>query len=181
MNEMLEKILEEDKDFTEAKFKAKVDNMYIQIFTAIMKQDLIRVKHFLSDELYKKFENQVTNLQNNNLVQIYGELNVSDTNIVEIQENKDNFEIHITLLTKYLDYKIDKNTKQIISGNSEIRIEKYKKLILTKIKEAKELGISRTCESCGANLDINMNGRCTYCGTVFNLENYDWIIKDITD
>jgi len=46
MNEMLEKILEEDKDFTEAKFKAKVDNMYIQIFTAIMKQDLIRVKHF---------------------------------------------------------------------------------------------------------------------------------------
>jgi len=32
MEELIKKIVEEDKDFTEAKFRAKADNMYIQIF-----------------------------------------------------------------------------------------------------------------------------------------------------
>lgn len=179
MQEILEKIVIEDKDFTEAKFKTKVDNMYIQIFTAVMKQDLIRVKHFLSEELYSKFEKKVEELQNKNLMQIYGELNVSDTNIINASESDDEFEIEVKLLTKYLDYKIDKNTKKMVSGNSEVRTEEYKKIILTKTKNAKSLGIARTCQSCGANMDLNFNGRCPYCGTVFELKKYDWVIKDI--
>lgn len=179
MEEILEKIVIEDKDFTEAKFKTKVDNMYIQTFTAVMKQDLIRVKHFLSEKLYSKFEKKVEELQNRNLIQIYGELNVSDTNIIKASENDNEFEIEVKLLTKYLDYKIDKNTKKMVSGNSEVRTEEYKRLILTKTKNAKSLGVARTCQSCGANMDLNLNGRCPYCGTVFELQNYDWIIKDI--
>lgn len=179
MEDILNKIIDEDKDFTEAKFKTKVDNIYIQIFTAIMKQDLSRIKHFVSDDLYIKLEQIVIKLQEQNLIQMYGELNVTDTNIDKITENDDEYQIEVKLFTKYLDYKIDKNTKKIVSGNSEIRKEEYKKLIFTKTKNARNLGVSRTCECCGANLDINFDGRCKYCGMIFKLENYDWILKEI--
>lgn len=179
MEELIKKIVEEDKDFTEAKFKTKADNIYIQIFTAVMKQDLTRIKHFVSDEIYRELETKVINLQKQNLIQMYGELNVTDTNIVNIIENEEKFQIEVSLLTKYLDYKIDKDSKKLVSGNAEIRKEEFKKLIFTKVKNAKRLGISRTCESCGANLDINSDGRCPYCGNIFKLENYDWVLKEI--
>lgn len=180
MEEIIKNIVNEDPDFAEAKFKTKVDNMYIQIFTAIMKQDLIRIKHFISEELYKKYEQKIQNLKDNNLLQIYGELNVSDTNIINVKEDEEKFEITVKLLTKYLDYTINKDTKKLVSGNTEIRKEEYKQIKLSKIKKAKSLGIARKCDSCGANIDINMNGRCIFCGSIFNLEKYDWIINDIT-
>ena len=137
MEELIRKIVEEDKDFTEAKFRAKADNMYIQIFTAIMKQDLMRVKHFLSEELYARFEEKVRNLQEKNLMQVYGELNVSDTNITNITEDDEEFKIEVNLLTKYLDYQINKDTKKMVSGNCDVRVEKYVNLIFTKTKKAK--------------------------------------------
>ena len=112
MEDILNKIIDEDKDFTEAKFKTKVDNIYIQIFTAIMKQDLSRIKHFVSDDLYIKLEQIVIKLQEQNLIQMYGELNVTDTNIDKITENDDEYQIEVKLFTQYLDYKIDKNTKK---------------------------------------------------------------------
>lgn len=59
MQDLIEKILKEDKDFSESKFKAKVDNIFIQVYTAVMKKDLTRVKHFLSEELYKRFEQKI--------------------------------------------------------------------------------------------------------------------------
>ena len=83
---VLENLIKEDKNFSEAKFKAKVDNIFIQLYMAVMKQDLQKVKHFLSDEVYAKYSEKIANLQNKNRIQMYGELNVSDTNIVEKSE-----------------------------------------------------------------------------------------------
>ena len=180
INELIDIIVREDDDFTDAKFKTKVDNMYIQIFTAIMKQDLMRIKHFVSEELFEKLENKVKKLQEANLIQIYGELNVTNTKILKIIEYEDKFEIQVDLYTKYLDYKIDKNTKKLVSGDCETRVEEHKKITLTKIKNAKDLGVARKCDSCGANIDINFNGKCQFCGSIFNLQKYDWIIRDIS-
>lgn len=179
MEELIKKIVEEDKDFTEAKFRAKADNMYIQTFTAVMKQDLTRVKHFLSDNLYNRFEEKVKKLQEDNLIQVYGELNVSDTNIANITEDENEFKIEVSLLTKYLDYRVEKETKKFVSGDKEVRVEKFVKLIFTKVKNAKKLGVARACQGCGANLDLNFDGRCPYCGAIFNLQEYDWILEDI--
>ena len=90
-------LVQEDKDFSEASFKAKVDNIFIQLYTAVMKQDLQRVKHFLADDVFEKYDRKVKQLQENNQLQIYDELNVSDTNIVNIEEDKDEFKIRVSL------------------------------------------------------------------------------------
>jgi len=174
-------LVQEDKDFSEAAFKAKVDNIFIQLYTAVMKQDLQRVKHFLADDVFEKYDRIVKQLQENNQLQIYDELNVSDTNIVNIEEDEDEFKIRVSLLTKYLDYLITKDTKKFISGNKDVRTEKRVNLVFTKTKKAKELKSVRTCQSCGANMDINMNGVCAYCGSIYKLKEYDWVLTEIMD
>ncbi|MBE5805644.1 MAG: hypothetical protein E7313_02870 [Clostridiales bacterium] len=179
--EILNKLVEEDKDFAEAKFKAKVDNMFIQLYTAVMKQDLTRVKHFLSNEVYDKYNNKIQQLQSKNYLQLYDELNVSDTNIINISEFDDRFEIEVSLLTKYLDYILDKTTRKFISGDRDVREEKRVRLVFSKIKKAKSFGSARTCDGCGANMDLNKTGVCEYCGTTYELKNYDWILKSVND
>lgn len=179
MEDLIQKIITEDKDFSESKFKAKADNIFIQVYTAVMKKDLTRVKHFLSEDLYKKFEQKIQMLDDEGLIQVYGELNVSDTEIVRIIENDESYEIEVKLLTKYLDYKLDKQTRNIVSGNDEVRIIKNMRLVFSKRKNAKSLGVARKCPGCGANMDIAMNGKCEYCGSIFKLEEYDWVLIEI--
>ena len=181
MSEVLENLIKEDNTFSEAKFKAKVDNVYIKLYTGVMKQDLENIRHFLSDDVYEKYNNKIKSLQQSNLIQVYDELNVSDTNIINIEEFEDRFEITVRLLTKYLDYRIAKDTKKFISGNRDVREEKYVTLRFSKIKNAKALGNARKCTGCGANIDLNKNGVCEYCGSVYILRDYDWVLEEIND
>lgn len=181
MSDVLENLIREDNTFSEAKFKAKVDNVYIKLYTGVMKQDLENIRHFLSDEVYEKYNNKIKQLQAANQIQVYDELNVSDTNIINIQELDDRFEITVRLLTKYLDYRIAKDTKKYISGDRDVREEKYVTLKFSKIKNAKALGNARKCTGCGANIDLNKNGICEYCGSVYILRDYDWVLDEIID
>lgn len=178
---IFDNIVKEDKTFSEAAFKAKADNIFIQLYTAVMKQDLQRVKHFLSDAVYEKYAAKVKQLQDNNQMQIYDELNVSDTNIVSVSETDDEFKLYVNLLTKYLDYTIAKDTRAFLHGNKDVRTEKRVNLIFTKTKKAKELKAARTCPNCGANLDLNKTGVCAYCGSIFKLNEYDWVLTQIQD
>lgn len=178
---ILEKLVAEDKDFAEAKFRAKVDNMFIQTYTGVMKQDLSKVEHFLSKEMFEKYSKKVENLKSKNQLQIYDELNVSDTNIINIEELEDRFVIKVSLLTKYLDYILTKDTKKYVSGDRDLRVEKRVRITLSKIKNAKSMEEARKCDGCGANMDLNKTGVCEYCGTVFELKNYDWVIDNIED
>ncbi len=181
MNENLSNLLKEDSNFSEATFKAKADNVFIQLYTAVMKQDLQKVKHFLSEKVYKKYNERIKQLQSANQIQIYDELNVSNTNIISINELEDKFEISVSMLVKYLDYFISKDTRKYISGDRNDRVEKNINLKFSKIKNAKSLGNARKCTGCGANIDINKNGVCQYCGSVFLLKQYDWILEDISE
>ncbi len=181
MSDVLNHLLIEDRNFSEAKFKAKVDNVFIQLYTAVMKQDLQKVKHFLADDVFEKYNNKVLDLQKINQIQVYDELNVSNTEIRSIEEFDDRFEIKVSLLTKYLDYRIDKKTKKYVSGNKDVRKEKIVNLKFSKIKNAKELGAARRCTGCGANMDLNKTGICEYCGSVYVLRDYDWVLDEIDD
>ena len=53
---MLNELIELDSTFSESKFKTKVDNIFVMLHISIMTNDLERVKHFLSNEVYKNFE-----------------------------------------------------------------------------------------------------------------------------
>lgn len=174
-------LVQEDKEFSEAAFKAKADNIFIQLYTAVMKQDLQRVKHFLSDEVYAKYEQKINQIKERNELQIYDELNVSDTNITNVVETDEEFRLNVNLLTKYLDYVIAKDTRAFLRGNKDVRTERRINLVFTKPKRAKELKAARTCPSCGANLDLNKTGVCAYCGSVFKLKDYDWVLTEIND
>lgn len=168
-----------DSTFSESSFIAKVDNTFIILLSSIMMYDMDRVKHKISDELYSKYSTLTQQLKQNNERQMYDELNVKSTEILKIYETDTQYKIDVLLISRYMDYKIDATTGNFKSGINTYRVEKNNYLTFSKNKTSKNSGITKKCPSCGANIDSNNTGICSYCGTSYNLEDYDWILTDI--
>ena len=166
-------------EFNEAMFKTKVDNIFVKLLTAVMKENLEEVDHFISDDVYKKYNDYIINLKNNNERQIYDELNVKNTIILSrnIIEEKEIVEVEI--ISRYMDYIISNNTGDLIRGDDTKRIEKTYTLTFEKKLNTKEKSIVRKCPGCGASISVNTSGKCEYCGTIYNLEDYDYILTNI--
>lgn len=176
MNQLLEKLIKFDPDFTESIFKSKVENFFVQIMLSIVTGKIEKIDHFVNDEIYEKIKQKVVNDKKNNRIQLYDELNVSNVDILNIEELKDSFVITVRVHSKALEYYIDREKRTYLSGNNQVRKEKDSIIEFTKIKNAKQYNITRKCPTCGAIVDVNVNGQCIYCHTIFNLEKYDWII-----
>lgn len=176
MSEVLENLIKQDSDYSESKFKSKVENIFVQIKLSMVTGKTEKIKHFVNDETYNKITQKVQNDIDNNRIQLYDELNVANIRIIKIEELDDCFKIYVEVHSKALEYYIDRTTRKYISGDTRDRVERYTNIEFTKIKDAKDLKVTRKCPTCGANMDINANGKCRYCGNTFNLANYDWTI-----
>lgn len=166
-------------EFNESMFKTKVNNIFIKLYTSIMKQDLSDVAHFIVDDLQKELEVKINTLKSQNKRQMYDELNAKDTRIISRNIKDDKEVIEVELISRYMDYIIDMDTGDLLSGDNTRRIEKRNILIFEKKLSAKELGIVRKCPGCGASISVNTSGKCEYCDTIFNLEDYDYVLVSI--
>lgn len=177
----IQELINRDKTFSESGFIAKVDNTFIMLLTAIMTENMARVQHKISDELFQRYSQYVNSLSKENIRQMYDELNVKSTHILDISEDENNYIINVLVISRYLDYKMDKTTFKPISGNTESRVEKNNYLTFIKAKTSKQEGTAKKCPGCGANVDVNNNGICEYCGTPYDTYNYDWVLTEIKE
>lgn len=179
MSEVLQNLLRQDSEFSESKFKSKVENEFVKIYLAQVTGKTEPVKHFVSDEIYDKIVNKVQSDIQNNRIQMYDELNVAEVRILNIEELKDRFKITVSVHSKALTYYLNRATRKYLSGNNKSRDDKYSTIVFEKIKDARALGQARKCPFCAAPVDINNNGICNFCGSIFPLENYDWVITQM--
>jgi len=167
-------------DFNEAMFKTKVDNIFVKIHTAIMKEDLNDVRHFINNNIYDDLQQKIDILKKQNKRQMYDEINVKNTNIINRRIENDKEIIDLEIISRYMDYIINKDTGDLITGDDTRRIEKKNILTFEKKIDTKEIGIIRKCPGCGASISVNTSGQCDYCDTIFNQEDYDYVLTKIT-
>ena len=94
-----------------------------------------------------------------------------------LEEDKEIIDVEI--VSRYMDYIIDINTGDLISGDDTRRIERRNILRFEKKLNTKDFGIVRKCPGCGASINVNNTGKCEYCDTIFNLDDYDYILVSI--
>ena len=176
---MLDELITLDPTFTESSFKTKVDNIFVMLHMSLMTNNMKRVDHFISDEVYEEFTNRLNVLNNNNERQMFDELNVKSTDIIKVVITPNKYIITVRLISRYMDYVIDKESSNFKRGNNTSRIEKENILIFEKNINAKVQGLVRFCPNCGHPMDVNKSGYCEYCHSTYNQENYDWVLTSI--
>lgn len=168
-----------DTTFNEGEFLTKVNNVFIKLFSGIMFDELEDAKHFVSDDIYNKALSIVEENKKNGSIQMYDELNVKNSQITNIEVKDDVYRIDIYLQSRYMDYIMNLEDSSLISGDNTRRIQVDYKLTFTKKANAKTMGAVRRCPSCGAAINVNNSGKCEYCGTIFNLKDYDWVLTKL--
>lgn len=169
-------LLEIDTSFNENMFITKVNHIFIMLYSAIMMDDMNRVRHFISTELERKYDKILNDLNSKNLRQMYDELNVKSTSIESVNITNDKIIINVSLIARYMDYLVNKETNKYVSGINDRRIEKRYHLVLEKTIGNNYSSIIRKCPNCGASIDINNNGQCKYCKSIFDMENHDYVL-----
>ena len=167
---MLDELVKLDVGFNEASFKSYIDNVFVKLFTAVMLNEVPNVRHFLSDA-----DNSARGV-----IQMYDELNVKSSNITGVSITDDEFRIEVLLVSRYMDYLLDSDSGDVISGNNTSRIEVRYKLIFTKKRQFLQQGVVRKCPGCGASISVNTKGVCEYCGALYNMSDYNYILSSIT-
>lgn len=168
-----------DPTFTESSFKTKVDNIFVMLHMSLMTDNMKRVDHFISDKVYEEFNNRLTILNNNNERQMFDELNVKSTDITNVEIKDDKYVITVRLISRYMDYVVDKDSLKFKRGNNTSRVEKENILVFEKLRSAKVQGVVRFCPNCGHPMDVNKSGYCEYCHSTYNQEAYDWVLTSI--
>ena len=129
--------------------------------------------------LYNNYINKINELISHNKRQMYDEINVKNTMIINRKILEDKEIIDVEIVSRYMDYIIDINTGDLISGDDTRRIERRNILRFEKKLNTKDFGIVRKCPGCGASINVNNTGKCEYCDTIFNLDDYDYILVSI--
>ena len=168
-----------DPSFELSMFMTKVNNIFIKLFTSIMMDKLDDVKHFISQDTLQYASNILNNAKNSGNRQMFDELNVKDSNIIDIQVNDNVHTIKVYLQSRYMDYIINLSNGNLVSGNNTSRIQVDYDLTFVKKSTTSTQGIIRKCPSCGAALSVNTSGKCEYCGSIYNQSDYDWVLDKI--
>mgnify|MGYP004453938145 CR=1 FL=1 len=176
---MIEELVKNDPDFNEGMFKSYIDNIFVKVYTALMLDELETIRHFVSEELYRELEDKLKRIKDQGLIQMYDELNVKSSEIERVEITDKEFIVYVRLVTRYMDYMLDSESGNLVRGDNTRRIEVVKNLIFKKKRDYQEQGSIRRCPGCGASIDVNDNGICSYCGTSYNLEKYNYILDKI--
>ena len=177
---MIEEIKKYDKDFNLALFYTKIDHVFIMILAAIIENDLSSVKHYLSKDLYKKFNTMIDKYKKDHLTRIFDEMNIKSSLITDYEVKNNKLTINVEIISRYMDYFVNEDG-DYVSGNNAHRTEMSHKIAFTKNLDAKKLDEVRRCPSCGHSLDINASGLCKFCGETIDMSKYDYIVTEITN
>lgn len=171
MNDIILKYI---PNFLESSFKSFVDNVFIQIHLGFMTGNIEKIRHFVNDKVYKNLEDRLEDLKSKQLIQMYDELNVKQTILLNAWVEEDEIFIDVNITSRYLDYLVDTDGKYV-SGDMKNRVQKENFLTFKK-NFNEQLGNVRKCPWCGATMDINANGKCDYCDSIYNLEELGWVL-----
>lgn len=161
--------------------KSKFSNIFIKIIVGIMTNELKDVRHYLSDDLYNRLQSIINENVSNHEIRCFDEPNVKEVNIVNYgQDEKYDF-INVDLVSRYMDYYIDSDTKKYKRGTNDHRLEITHRLVFKKLKGISANDIAVKCPGCGANLDPNNSGYCKYCGKTNSAESYDYVLYEVSN
>ncbi len=172
-----------DPNFDQAAFSEKLGNLYVQMQHAWTDKNIEPVRPYFSDMLFAQMDRQLqqkNQLHQTNYVQRIAVLEAKPETWYQ-EGGLDH--IVATLKTRIVDFTLDDETQELISGSkTKEKFMTYQWTLSRKsgVETTKQEGMQTiNCPNCGAPLSINASAKCPYCGSTITLEQEDWVIEKI--
>ncbi len=176
-----DRFIKNNPDFDEENFKDNVKSAFLDIQEAWQNQDLSKVRKFLSDGVYQRFNTQfkmMKLLQQTNTIE---NIEIKNIYIDKIESDGLYDIIHTAIHASINDRFVNRLDPSLNSGGKEEFVE-YWSFLKKRGKERKDIYNTDNCPNCGSPLPAEMGevSRCESCGTLTNSGEYDWVLSEIT-
>lgn len=167
--------------FNEQQFYGKVNTAFMEIQEAWMKQDLSRVRKWISDGVWQRFNTQFLTMQALGQKNLMEDIKIKKTVIADVQQDGTYDIIDVAIHFTMVDDFITEKYPQLSTEGYLENVEYWTFIRKTGVPE-NDIFHSQNCPSCGAQLPANMGevGKCESCGVITTLGDYDWVLSEIT-
>ncbi len=167
--------------FDPTAFKGKVKTAFTEIQDAWEKQDLSKVRKWISDGVYQRFNTQFIMMQTLEQKNFIKNLNVKNVVIDSIEADGEFDIINAAIQFEMEDSFVCEKFKQLNEEGHYEDVE-YWTFIRKKGVAEKDMFHSTNCPKCAGELppDGGEVSKCPYCGTTTYLGDYDWVLAEIT-
>ncbi|MCK5268986.1 MAG: TIM44-like domain-containing protein [Spirochaetes bacterium] len=176
-----DKFTKNNPAFNEEEFKKKVKTAFIQIQEGWQNKDISKVRKFMSDGIYQRFNTQfkmMDILKQKNTIE---KLEVKNIYLDKVETDGSYDIIHVAIHASIVDKFISELDSSLNSGGSEEFVE-YWSFLRKRGAAEKDMYNSPGCPNCGAELPEKMGevSKCEYCGSMLNSGEFDWVLSEIT-
>ena len=173
--------LKTNPNFNEQEFLHKVDTAFMGIQKAWSEKDISKARRYISDGVHQRFLTQIEMMGILKQTNIISDIKIDNIWIDKIESDGEFDIIHAGISAYANDIFKSELSKSLNTDVSEDFIE-YWSFIRKKSSKNKDLYGTVECPNCRAPLDGKNSDvvKCTFCGTLLNNGDYDWILSEIT-
>jgi Tim44-like domain len=178
-----QKLLGQDPNFSEQVFLDKVQTAFFLVQKAWTQRNQDVARAVMSEALYRRHKMQTDELLQKGRTNVLENIVIGGTQIVKIASENDYDAITVRIRASMSDYMVDDKTGQVADGHKEPRpFTEYWAFVRRYDKRTQKPAETKAylCSNCGAPLEINESGKCSYCGTLSTAAAFDWVVDTIT-
>jgi hypothetical protein len=175
-------IAADDPAFDRDAFFKRVESGFYALQTAWQERDLGPARGFMSPGLYFAWQAQVEQLQEQHRKNVLEGLRIDGITAVAVNNGVAFDDVMVLIEATCADYEIDETTGRIVFGDRrpESFSEDWTFQRGVDVKTSGKPGtLEKHCPNCGAPLNVNAVGECTYCKAAVTSGKFDWVLSRI--
>ena len=169
-----------DENFDEQEICEKLANLYIQMQNEWTNRDIEPLRPYFTHTFFAQCETQVNQLKQLGRINYVERIAILGTELLGYKQVGGKDIITARLKTRIVDYTVNENTGEVISGSKTAEKFMTYEWDLSRTSGAKTTkndGVAKMlCPSCGAPLDTSASAKCKFCGSVINHDEHTWAI-----
>jgi predicted lipid-binding transport protein (Tim44 family) len=177
---MLGELQRRDPTFAWQPFLGRVGLVWSEFQVCWSSRDLTKMRAYLSDNLFQMQSYWVNAYKSQGLRNVSEGGRIEGVELARVESDASYDAVTVRVRAVGLDYTIADKDGKVVAG-SKSRPRRYTEY-WTLIRGSSRQGPTRTepvCPNCGAPLNINMAGVCTYCQAKVTTGEFDWVLSRI--
>ena len=179
-NVITPEFLGKNPGFNEVQFKQKATIAFMEIQKAWEEKNLSRVRRFISDGVYQRFNTQFRIMNALGQVNHMQDIQIRKLFLDAVENDGDYHIIHVGVHFEMEDDFLCEKFPELNQAGHLENLEYWS--FIKRSGAEKNIYSSNNCPKCGANLpeDGGEVSKCAHCGTLTYLGDYDWVLSEIS-
>jgi len=178
----LDSIKAHDPAFDQAAFIADVERSFFVVEQAWSERKPEMSRRVMADGLWQQHKVQIDQYTAQHRRNMLDNLSVGNATVVAAHSDQSYDTVTVRILAACADYDVDDQSGKVVRGNRDVN-QWTEDWVYQRASDATtKVGagtMNQHCPNCGAPLDVDLAGVCSYCKAPIMSGKYDWVLTRI--